>query len=1287
MFDRLGVLIINEDPEERARIIQQLDDLGGMRVKKIAGAKSFARALNKGQFNLVITDYKTGWTSGLEVLKAVKSSKPDCPVVMLIDTDREDILNEAIGGGVDAFLPKRNGDILGLSGIVKLAFEQSRQNQALVEAQNQYQGLCDSIPMGLYQITPDGYFMSVNLAMVGILGYQDRESILEINITDIYHNPETRQEWETLVVREVEVHGNQVRLLRHDGEAVWVRQSERAVMDDTGQVIRFEGKVQDISENVNAQQEKDQLFRWFESLREGAHSADADDKRLYEQALIEILNMTQSQYAYYGFLDGDGGDMTIYSCSNASLDTCQILEIHKQWPAKELGIWAEVLRQRKAIIIDEYQRDPLDGVGPLPGKILHDRVLAIPIFSHDRMVGLVVVADKLSQYEEEDVKQIEAFATNIQVILDRRQVEEVVLKSREFLDRIINGIFERLMVIGLDYRMVDVNQRFLQQYNRNRDEIVGRFCYEVTHHNNQPCHELGDSCPFQTVLKTRSSVRLEHAHKTEASEDIFVEILALPLLGPDREIEAIVEVMHDVTEHRRDEEKIRIEARRAEALVRTAGRLNAKLDIQSVLSAVCEETAHALEVPIVIVSLFDEESEAFIASGQHGMSGEQFESIQPVRLEECRAAVEKEAPQFIRDIRPLSATSIVTPPASTNARSMASVVIRRKKHIIGCLHVVTVNEERLFTKDELTLLQGLANQAAVALENARLYQAEQARYHEAEALRRAALVLTSTIDMREVLNRILAELENVVPYDNASIQLLKGESLEFISGRGFKNLSKLVGTTFPVWVKSRYVKVFESRKPFFDHYVGTDPLMSISDSHAEPQHHSWLGVPLLFGVRLIGIMTLNKSHFGYYNEDHARIALTYSAHAATAIENARLYEDLQNQIKALDTTQSQLVQSEKLAAIGKLVAGVAHELNNPLATILLRAQLAQAKTNNMDTTHDMGVIVSESQRAAGIVRNLLDFSRQRSPERKPVGINDVLNSAITLMNYEFRTHNIKYSFHLESDLPPTMADPDQLQQVFINVLKNAHQAMVDSNGSGNLSIKSEVGLSKSKNRIREESSVIRISFRDDGPGIDPGELPHIFDPFFTTKDEGQGTGLGLSVCHGIITAHGGHIWAESEFGEGATFYIELPIIVPQEHEHPPRTVQLQKPESDRTKHILILDDEVSVLETLKRALEHRGYRVDAVGDGETGLTYISKTDYDLILCDIRMPGLSGPEFFQELQVLYPEMVSRIIFTTGDVVSPSTRRFLEESSLPCLHKPFELRKLYENVEVVVAKGDS
>ncbi len=357
--------------------------------------------------------------------------------------------------------------------------------------------------------------------------------------------------------------------------------------------------------------------------------------------------------------------------------------------------------------------------------------------------------------------------------------------------------------------------------------------------------------------------------------------------------------------------------------------------------------------------------------------------------------------------------------------------------------------------------------------------------------------------------------------------------------------------------------------------------------------------------------------------------------------------------------QEQLIQSEKMSAIGQLVSGVAHELNNPLAGISAFAQLLLTeKRFPPDQRTAAEMIYAEARRASRIVQNLLTFARQHKPERAPTSVNQVLDDTLELRGYELRVRGIEVARDYDEELPETLADAHQLQQVFLNLITNAEQAME----------KRQRDTQRLIVRTRRNPDGIRIEVEDTGPGIPPNLLERIFNPFFTTKPTGSGTGLGLSISLGIVREHEGRIWAENAPSGGARFTIELPLVAAHADEQYPE-LPAAPPTGDRLR-ILVVDDEASVRVALQRYFASRGHEVETTASGKDALARLREGTFDAVVVDMRMPDLSGEQLYEELRVLDAGHAERVIFTTGQLVDEQVRNFLASTGRPYIPKPFE-----------------
>jgi len=358
--------------------------------------------------------------------------------------------------------------------------------------------------------------------------------------------------------------------------------------------------------------------------------------------------------------------------------------------------------------------------------------------------------------------------------------------------------------------------------------------------------------------------------------------------------------------------------------------------------------------------------------------------------------------------------------------------------------------------------------------------------------------------------------------------------------------------------------------------------------------------------------------------------------------------------------------ASRLAVVGEMAAGVAHEINNPLTGVLGFSQMMLEKENVPDEIKaELRLIVDGSQRVADIVKRLLTFARQTKPVKTVTNINELIDNTLKLREYVLKTVNINVVTRFDPELPWSVADPGQLQQVFLNLIVNAEQAMKTAHGRGTLTITTE-----------KKGNNIIMSFRDDGPGITPENRKRLFEPFFTTKAPGEGTGLGLSLSRSIILEHNGSMRVESEFGRGANFIIELPIIESQsaETDVPIPAVQTKPAETKHGK-ILVVDDEPGVRILLERVFTQMGHQVDCVADAETAVNKLDAgSAYDIILTDVRMPGMSGIELHKHILEKSPGMKNKIIFITGDVMGPDIKEFLMKNNFTYFAKPFDIEAL-------------
>jgi two-component system, NtrC family, sensor kinase len=539
-----------------------------------------------------------------------------------------------------------------------------------------------------------------------------------------------------------------------------------------------------------------------------------------------------------------------------------------------------------------------------------------------------------------------------------------------------------------------------------------------------------------------------------------------------------------------------------------------------------------------------------------------------------------------------------------------------KEQAIGVLICSDDSRERKFTEEEIFRAETLAHQASIALENARLFQRVSRSQREWE----------TTFDAMQDCVSVHDTTGKVIRANVALARRLK---------------------TIPQKVIGRYCsEIYNPAGSSLSPCRHTLPLKSETLIVEE------MTLPVMGGVFQISVSP-------WYDKDKRLVG---SIHVAKDISNEKLL-------------QQQLIQSEKLSAIGELISGIAHELNNPLTGVMGYSQLLQLRKDLDDRAKENLLKINNlALRCQKIVQNLLSFARKQKPERKLSDINEILEKTVELRSYELQVNNIEISHELDRKLPKTIADAHQLQQVFLNVLTNAEQAMLEAHGKGHLTIRT---------RADYQNSLVIVEVTDDGPGIPETYLTRIFDPFFTTKEVGKGTGLGLSLSYGMIKEHGGNIYARSRMEGGSTFFIELPIITQLQDEPGmapelmPQALHFEK--LIRGKRILVVDDEKYILDFFVEVFQTLPVQVDTASDGRAAMQRMLANEYDLVVSDFKMPQMSGRELYGWIKQTRPQLAKRIIFVTGDTVSLDTRSFFEDNQNRYLAKPFKIEEVKEVIQ--------
>lgn len=597
-------------------------------------------------------------------------------------------------------------------------------------------------------------------------------------------------------------------------------------------------------------------------------------------------------------------------------------------------------------------------------------------------------------------------------------------------------------------------------------------------------------------------------------------------------------------------------------------------------------------------------------------------------------------------------------------RAALIVPLKTEGRLTGILLLGEKLSGDIFDTRELELLAVLAQQAAVALYNARLYERAERERRRTEALYVLARRLASVDETEDTLRLVVHEAARLLEADFAALRLVEGEELV---------LRVCTEPALGALHRAR-LRVGES---LTGRIVAANEPLTVADVAADdrydPDHRraaralgvrAFLGVPVRAGDGPpLGVLYVYGRRRRRFDTDDVSLLGALADQAAVTLTQSRLRAERRRAEEALR-------QSEKLATMGQLLAGVAHELNNPLTVILGFAGLLGPRLAGTDLEGPSRQITAAAERCARIVANFLALARKRSLERKRVALNEVVSGAVELLAYPLKVDGITVELDLEGDLPILWADPHQLQQVLVNLLTNAHHALRQS------------AVRRLTISTRHDHAARRLVLRvaDTGPGIPAEVQARIFEPFFTTKPVGEGTGLGLSLCQSIVESHGGAIRVSGSPGTGTVFTVELPV---EAAGHPAGSAAAD-PAGPVTpgRRVLVVDDEPGVAEALASLLADDGHLAETAADGRAALALLERAAWDVVISDIRMPGLDGPALYGEVMRRPAHRAPAFVFMTGDLLGAETREFLERAGVPCLRKPFTLEDVRRALQLAL-----
>jgi two-component system NtrC family sensor kinase len=878
---------------------------------------------------------------------------------------------------------------------------------------------------------------------------------------------------------------------------------------------------------------------------------------------------------------------------------------------------SQMLERGKPVIAYRSGASPEDA-GLMKAEKLRS-VVMVPVLGKKVPIGRLVLGNAGGRkLTAEELEFLETCGRQLGIAIENFRLLEQALRSQRQWRNTFDSVHDIILAHDAEFRIIKANQILLEQLQLASADVIGGSCESVLPHG------LGSwtGCPYCA----RGGEEISEG--ADLCFGGFSVVSTASYAEQGNQQKGTIHIVRDITERRSAEEKYRLLFEQVQEGVYVATPRGRLLDC----------------------------NDAFV----HMLGYEKQEELLALNLDEDIRVDAGQRDAFRREID------------QQNYVRNFEVTMRRKN---GTLLLAA--ESSFATRDAAGRVERYQGFVLDVTEKRRAEDEMRRRNRELNALNAMAVVATQSFDLDEILNLTLRQVVSLFGAESGAVYLSDSDAPTYRRraawGPRSRDKSRPAEISFAegfgdLVMRSRAEVITAEYLP---HLTGPVAEFIRSDSDG-----AWIWVLFWGKDSPIGMMGL-RSHAEYeYSTGEENLMVAISRQLATTIEKVRLYEETCKAYEDLRRTQEQLLQSEKMSAVGQLIAGVAHELNNPLTAILGYAQLLESEGLNERAQDYVGKMFKQAQRTHRVVQNLLSFARQRRPERSEVDIRKVLEETLTLRDYDLKVNKIVVEKDLGAEAALVVADPHQLEQVFLNIINNAVDAVLETGRTGKLKI-----------RVYCEKSDVCVQIADDGPGIkDP---KRIFDPFYTTKNVGKGTGLGLSICYGIVKEHGGDITAHNGSEGGAVIEVRLPMAVAPGAMVEAVPVAPPKRQGAIQGRVLLVEEEEAVLEFERDVLIGAGANVVTASRSEDVKTRLLSEPFDAVIMSGKMPSdWNAKEAYVWLKQNCSHMQDHVLFTFSNGVEPGGERaFLQENNVPYLVKPFEVAELISQARRLLQKAQA
>jgi PAS domain S-box-containing protein len=955
---------------------------------------------------------------------------------------------------------------------------------------------------------------------------------------------------------------------------------------------------------------------------------DGSKVRMRRLAVINALTNTIARAQQYGPMMATAL-AELKGLMEADAAWFRLLEGDQMIITQQIGLSWEFLRDRTAVPVDDKFESTLSGDGSVVVKTsrseedvrgrLHQEgfhhCVITPVRGKKAVIGVLTLGCRRRvRYTPEELEFLSTTAQQLGLAVENLRLLEQIFRSHRQWANTFDSIQDIVLVHDANFSIIKANEALLRKVNRAPADVVGTTCEVSLPHD----HGKWTGCPYCQAGESFSE-------GPDPCFGGFSLVSTSSYADQGSQQKGTIHVVRDVTERHLAEEKYRLLFEQVQEGVFAATPEGKLLDCNDAFVRMLGYTNRDEVMDLQL-------DEQVYASAE--------------RREDFRREVELH--NYVRNFE---------------------VLLRRKD---GTL--LTAVESSFATRNPEGRIERYQGFLLDISETKRVEEEIRRRNRELNALNAVAMIASQSFDLDEILNLTLRQIISLLGAGAGSIYVSDTGGATFRRRAIWGQVSQEGGRAPEVSFQNGFGElVTRSRTEVITADYWPHLPTDVEQFICGDRQNSWIWVLLWGKDRPLGLMGISSGDERRYTANDENLLVATGRQLATTIEKVSLYEEACHAYEDLRHAQEQLLQSEKMSAMGQLISGVAHELNNPLTAILGYAQLLESEQLEDRIADFIGKLYKQAQRTHRVVQNLLSFARQRKPHKQHVDLRKVLDETISLRDYDLRANGIHLEQEIEPNLPSVTADSHQMEQVFLNIINNAVDAMLEKGKGGRLKVSMLLRDGK-----------VHAEFKDSGPGIK--EPSRIFDPFYTTKSVGKGTGLGLSICYGIVKEHGGEISARNHPEEGAVIELRLPCsngaAAAEAGAAPTRR------EMAIEGHILLVEDEESVLEFERDVLMGAGAQVSAVMSSEEMKTRMGEHSYDALIMNGRMPeGWSAPEIHRWVAERHPGMEKHVLFTFSSVADPELAETLQKNGIPYLVRPFEIADLMLQARRLLQKSQA